>query len=180
MSGSLTSLGYLASTVITDGTATVSSGTPKGLVSIGFSTSVIDGSTSGTVATVDTGAVYITDSPNTTNPPVIDMSFTVAMTHGQMFHVSNHHHGVAALFVSFNTPNDVSTVTTPINVLSKTQVTLMFDETTNQLDYFLTAPAHDCIAATTCSGNGICQTDGSCECDDGWAGANCSCDVTTW
>ena len=31
-----------------------------------------------------------------------------------------------------------------------------------------------CDPATTCSGNGVCKMDGSCECTDGFAGDDCN------
>lgn len=36
----------------------------------------------------------------------------------------------------------------------------------------------ECTNADTCSGHGTCKTDGSCNCDQGYAGSNCSsCDA---
>jgi hypothetical protein len=38
-------------------------------------------------------------------------------------------------------------------------------------------PPPVCEAKTTCSGRGRCQTDGSCDCDEGWSGPRCDQDI---
>ena len=116
MHGSLLNQVFASFQTISDGTATFTQGVPKGLVSIDYATSTVDGSSSAPVSLINIGVVVITDSTYTDNPPLVSLSFSVPLVDGQTFHITNHHHGDAKISVTYTTATSPSRVSSSPHV----------------------------------------------------------------